>query len=140
VQHSETARIRVLNGEAEQQEYLITSGDGKINIGRERKVQDTDGFIRENKIAFPDSSSNEGNKYISRQHAHIEWNKEAGVFLLFADEGGVPPRNKVKIRSKADHNPVKLTFTELGHPLQEGDQIILGESAVLEFSYVSNPS
>lgn len=139
-QKSEKAYVRVLNGEAEQSEYLITSADGKINIGRERKVQDTDGFIRENKIAFPDSSSNEGNKYISRQHAHIEWSKDTGSFVLFADEGGVPPRNKVKIRSKADHNPVKLTFTELGHPLQEGDQIILGESAVLEFSYVSNPS
>lgn len=140
VQHSETAYIKVLNGEAEQTEYRITATDGKINIGRERKVQDAEGFIRENKIAFPDSSSNEGNKYISRQHAHIEWNKEAGSFILFADEGGVPPRNKVKIRSAADHNPVKLTFTELGHPLQEGDQIILGESAVLAFSYVSNPS
>lgn len=56
--------------------------------------------------------------------------------MLFADDGGVPPRNKVKIRSKTDHNPVKLTFTELGFILNEGDQIILGESAVLEFSYI----
>lgn len=132
---SGTAYIKILTGEAEQSIYTIHSGDGRINIGRGRQAQDNDGFFRNNEIAFPDESSNECNKYISRQHAHIEWNNESASFMLFADEGGVPPRNKVKIRSKADHNPVKLTFTELGFALNEGDQIILGESAVLEFSY-----
>jgi hypothetical protein len=138
VQKSGTAYIRILNGEAEKTEYTLTSSDGKINIGREKQAQDSDGFIRVNNIAFPDSSTNECNKYISRQHAHIEWNNDAAAFMLFADDGGVPPRNKVKIRSVKDHNSVKLTFTELAHALQEGDQIILGESAVLEFSYHSN--
>jgi hypothetical protein len=132
---SGTAYIKVLTGEAEQPVYTIKSGDGRINIGRGKQAQDADGFFRNNEIAFPDESSNECNKYISRQHAHLEWNNESASFMLFADDGGVPPRNKVKIRSKADHNPVKLTFTELGFALNEGDQIILGESAVLEFSY-----
>lgn len=136
VQKSETAYIRVLNGEAEQKEYLLNPAMGRINIGRDRKAQDSEGFIRENGIAFPSESENNGNKYISRQHAHLEWNNDTGTFMLFADDGGVPPRNKLKIRSVGDHNPVKLTFTELGHTLQEGDQIILGESAVLAFSYL----
>jgi hypothetical protein len=136
VNKSSTAYVKVLNGEAEQDTYTITSADGKINIGRERKAQDGEGFLRENHIAFPDGSSNAANKYVSRQHAHIEWNNDSASFILFADEGGVPPRNKVKVRSITDHNPVKLTFTELGHILHEGDQIILGESAVLEFSYI----
>lgn len=135
VNKSETAYIRVLNGEAEEEIYTIHSSDGKINIGRERKAQDGEGFMRENHIAFPDGSANAANKYISRQHAHIEWNSDTASFILFADDGGVPPRNKVKVRSSTDHNPVKLTFTELGHTLHEGDQIILGESAVLAFSY-----
>ena len=134
-QTSGTAYIRVLNGEAEQREYVLSSRDDRVNIGRERQAKDGEGFIRENDIAFPSESNNECNKYISRQHAHIEWNKDAGCFMLFADDGGVPPRNKVKIRSVNNHNPVKLTFTELGHSLQEGDQIILGESAVLVFTY-----
>ncbi|MFP5079962.1 FHA domain-containing protein [Pedobacter sp. JCM 36344] len=132
---SSTGYIKILTGEAEQSLYTLKSDNGRINIGRGRKAQGTDGFFRNNEIAFPDESSNECNKYISRQHAHIEWNNESASFMLFADEGGVPPRNKVKIRSKTDHNPVKLTFTELGFALTEGDQIILGESAVLEFSY-----
>lgn len=135
IQKSGTGYIKILAGQAEQQEYVINSGDGRINIGRGKQTQDTDGFFRNNEIAFPDESNNQCNKYISRRHAHIEWNNEAEAFMLFADDGGVPPRNKVKIRSKTDHNPVKLTFTELGFVLHEGDQIILGESAVLEFSY-----
>ncbi|MEJ2883226.1 FHA domain-containing protein [Pedobacter sp. GR22-6] len=135
VQKSDKAYIRVLNGEAEQALYELKAGPGRVNIGRERQAQDGEGFMRENDIAFPSDSTNACNKYISRQHAHIEWNNETDSFLLFADDGGVPPRNKVKIRSLGEHNPVKLTFTELGHHLQEGDQIILGESAVLEFSF-----
>lgn len=136
VSRSRTAYIRTLNGESERKEYKISAESGKINIGREHKVQVSDGFFRINQIAFPDASENEANKFISRQHAHIEWDGDSGAFLLFADEGGIPPRNKVKIRSIDNHNPVKLNVTELGHVLQEGDQIILGELAVLEFSYL----
>jgi len=135
VQKSTTAYIRILNGDAEKPAYEIRAADGRINIGRDKKTQDNDGFVRENTIAFPHLSNNAGNKYISRQHAHIEWSKDALAFVIFADDGGVPPRNKVKVKSRGEHNPVKLTFTELGHTLLEGDQIILGESAVLEFSY-----
>ncbi len=132
-----TGHIRVLSGEAEQQAYTVTSTDGVITIGREKTVQADDGFVRINTIAFPAKSTSEGNKYVSRQHAHIEWNKDAGCFMLFADEGGVPPRNKVKIRSVGVPVPIKLHSVDVGHPLQEADQIVLGESAVLEFSYLS---
>ena len=97
-------------------------------------MQTADSFYRVNTVAFPANSSNESNRFVSRQHAHIEWDAETGAFLLFADEGGVPPRNKVKVRS-ADGNIVKLQTIHFGHQLQEGDQIILGDSALLEFSY-----
>jgi hypothetical protein len=129
-----TAYIRVLNGEAEKEEYTLTSSGGKVTIGREKKVQTADGFFRINSIAFPAESKDESNRYISRQHAHIEWDAESGAFLLFADEGGVPPRNKIKVR-RADGGIVKLQATHFAHHLSEGDQIILGESALLEFSY-----
>jgi pSer/pThr/pTyr-binding forkhead associated (FHA) protein len=131
---SATAVIRVLNGEAEQEEYSITSTSGKVTIGREKKVQTTEGFIRENVIAFPANTSNESNKFVSRQHAHIEWDNDSGTFCLFADEGGIPPKNKVKLRS-IDGELEKLQTMEIGHQLKDGDQIILGDSAVLEFRY-----
>ena len=131
---SSTAYIEVLGGEAEQKIYTITSASGKVTIGREKKVRTPDGFFRENVIAFPATSANESNKFVSRQHAHIEWDNDSGSFLLFADEGGIPPRNKVKLRSEKGELE-KLQTMEIGHQLREGDQIILGDSAVLGFSY-----
>ncbi|MFT4153732.1 FHA domain-containing protein [Parafilimonas sp.] len=128
------AYLKVLNGEAEQAVYTLTSSGKKINIGREKNVQVADGYLRQNHIAFTDSSSNKSNKSISRRHAHIEWNEELGAFFLYADEGGIPPANKVKVKPEKGAE-VKLITTEVGYHLKEGDQVILGESALLEFSY-----
>ena len=132
---SATAYIKVLNGEAEQPIYTIHSGDGIINIGREKKVLGEDGFFRVNTIAFPAESGNESNKFVSRQHAHIQFDNDSGQFLLYADAGGIPPRNKIKVRSLADPTPIKIYSTRIGHALQEGDQVMLGQSAIFEFSY-----
>ncbi|MEJ7586750.1 MAG: FHA domain-containing protein [Ferruginibacter sp.] len=131
-----TAYINVLNGEAEKARYLLSSARGKINIGRGASVQTADGFFRKNFIVFTDNGGNEKNRAVSRQHAHIEWDHVIGSFFLFADEGGIPPDNKVKIRT-GTAAPVKLMTTQIGHRLQEGDQVILGESAVLEFSFLA---
>lgn len=133
-----TAFIRVHTADAEQPVYTIHSAAGRINIGRDKEVQTGSGFYRVNHIAFPSSSTNELNRYISRQHAHIEFNNESGEFLLFADEGGVPPRNKVKVLSSSGGEPVKLYSTDIGYTLKEGDQVKLGDAAVLEFSYFSS--
>jgi hypothetical protein len=131
---SGTAYIHILSGQAEKDTYELSSTSGKVTIGREKRAQTDDGFFRLNTIAFPGDIGDESNKYISRQHAHIEWDNDAGCFLLFADEGGVPPKNKIKIKSIDDDNPVKLNSTHIGHRLKEGDQIILGETAVIQFS------
>ena len=75
------------------------------------------------------------NRSVSRQHAHIEWEPGSGSFLAFADAGGIPPNNKMKIRT-AEGQLIKMQAIEVGHRLQEGDQVILGDAAVLEFSYL----
>lgn len=136
IHKSAEAYIRILNAEAEKEEYTLSSEGGKVTIGREKKAQVEGGFFRINTIAFPSESTNDCNKFISRQHAHIEWNEDSGCFMLFADEGGVPPGNKIKVKSAADENQIRLYSTQIGHRLGEGDQIILGESAILLFSYV----
>lgn len=136
IQKSVTAYIRVLSAEAEQEQYILTPGTNKVTIGREKKAQVEGGFFRINTIAFPTESTNDCNKFISRQHAHIEWDSNTNCYMLFADEGGVPPSNKVKIKSAGDENQIKLNSTQIGHRLQEGDQIVLGESAILQFSYL----
>ena len=131
---SAVAYIRILNGEAEQEEYIIKATDDKINIGRDKKAVTDNGSYRLNKLVFPGDSKDESNKFISRQHAHIEWNKDSECFMIFADEGGVPPGNKTKIHIAADGKMIKLNSTQIGHPMNEGDQVILGESAVFLFS------
>jgi hypothetical protein len=131
---SAIAYIRILSGEAEQEEYVIKATDDKINIGRDKKSVTDNGSYRINKLIFPAASTDESNKFISRQHAHIEWDKDAERFMIFADEGGVPPSNKTKIHIAADGKMIKLNSTQIGHPMNEGDQVILGESAVFLFS------
>lgn len=129
--------IKILNGEAEHEEYIINSTSDTVNIGRDKSVKRSDGFFRINTIAFPGDSTNEANKYISRQHAHISWHSNSGSFMIFADEGGVPPQNKIKIKSLNNDTPFKLNSTQIGHVLRDGDQIILGESALIEFRSLS---
>jgi len=129
------ATIRILKGKAEQEEYVVQAGDNKrVNIGREAQVQARDGSFRINHIAFPEDPAYDTNKYISRQHAHIEWDAAAAAFKLYADDGGVPPGNKTKIRTAQDESVYKLNSTQIGYPLKNTDQIILGDVAVLEFT------
>lgn len=134
VNNAAKAAIRVLQGTAEQQEYIFDKEINRINIGRERNIQANDGSFRTNHIAFPEAAGNESNKYISRQHAHIEWDEISECFKLYADEGGVPPGNKTKIRSAKDEQLHKLNSTQIGYQLRAGDQLILGDTAVLEFT------
>ena len=136
VKKTSTAYLKVRAGIAEKAEYRISSASPRICIGREKKVLTSGGFYRENTVAF--TGNNEINKFVSRQHAHIQFDNESGSFILYADEGGIPPRNKVKVRSVKNDQPVKLYSTGIGHRLEDGDQILLGESALLEFSYQSD--
>lgn len=128
------AYIRVLSGQAEKDIYVIDPSTDKINIGREAKVLANTGYVRKNTIAFTPKGSMDINRSVSRQHAHIKWEKDSGSFLVFADEGGIPPNNKMKIHT-AEGISIKMQAIEVGHRLQEGDQIILGDTAVLEFTY-----
>jgi hypothetical protein len=128
------AFIRILSGAAEKELYVLTPSKEKINIGREAQAQLSGGFVRKNVIAFTATGSMDTNRSVSRQHGHIEWEPSSGAFLVFADEGGIPPHNKMKIRT-AEGISIKMHAIEVGHRLQEGDQVILGDSAVLEFTY-----
>ena len=129
-----TAYLRVLSGEAEYNDYAISASTGRVHIGRDKEVKTSEGFFRINTIAFLVKSPSDPNRYISRQHAHIEWNEDSGCFCLFADEGGIPPRNKVKVQT-TEGSLIKLQTVHIGHPLKEGDQIMLGESSLLQFTY-----
>jgi hypothetical protein len=129
-----TALVRVLHGEAEQAEYKLDAGTDRITIGREKTVPLPNGFMRENVIAFRGDSSEEANRSVSRQHAHIRYDAGLGQFLLFADAGGLPPQNKTKVKRRGEEGAIKLQSAEIPHLLRDGDQIILGNAALLQFS------
>lgn len=135
-QRSRKARLQVLNGKAENEEYILDAGDGRINLGRERNVPLSNGVLRINVIVFPGDADHAGNRFVSRQHAHLEWDEVKNGFMLFADEGGIPPGNKTKVKTLKSEDQLKLNSAEVGYLLEEGDQIILGESVVLGFSYI----
>ena len=135
VKLSATAYLKALSGNTVQPYYVLTSEGGKYNIGRDEKAQSDEGYFRTNHIAFSSDDGDDRNKYISRQHAHIEWDANLAKFVAYADEGGIPPRNKIKLRSASTEKMIKLHTTQIGQELEEGDQIILGDSIVLEFSF-----
>jgi len=130
------AKVTILRGKAEEDEYILLGNNKRINIGREKHIQVDDGSFRTNDIAFPEVSEFESNKYISRQHAHIEWDNQGECFRFFADEGGIPPGNKTKLLSAGSGSLQKLNSTEIGYPLNDADQLILGDVAVLEFTII----
>ncbi|MEO7444254.1 MAG: FHA domain-containing protein [Ferruginibacter sp.] len=127
-----TATIRVLHGKGVQASFEISAGKESINIGRGEMAQTADGFFRKNHVAFAEDESVTANRSVSRRHAHIEWDEKMKSFVLHADEGGIPPMNKTKVRTRGDV-VIKLQTPEIGHILTNHDQVILGEEAVIEF-------
>jgi len=129
------AVINILSGETGDALYEITPASGKINIGRGREVKLDDGSIRINQIAFTEDSANAINRFVSRRHAHLEWDGDAACLMLYADEGGIPPGNKTKIKTASNEKTVKVNAANMAYRLNQGDQVILGDSAVLEIRY-----
>jgi len=60
--------------------------------------------------------------------------RRLAVFSCMPMKGGIPPRNKIKVQTGSG-DVIRLQSTHIGHHLQEGDQIVLGETALLQFSY-----
>jgi hypothetical protein len=131
-----SALLKVINGQAEESSYTINNKDGRVNIGRGKTSTTSGGSIRNNHIVFPEDVEFVGNRFVSRQHAHLEWDDKKGGFVLYADEGGVPPGNKTKIQSLDEEAQIKLNSTLVGHFLKDEDQLIFGESVVLQFNYL----
>ena len=81
----DTIRIQltVLVGNAERNKYDFAKR--RINIGRLAEVLDSDmRTVRHNDVALKDDSTVE-NSTVSRGHAHLEYDPEAGRFRIFDD-------------------------------------------------------
>lgn len=136
---SSDAEIKVFfdRGALQQNKYVLSSTDNnKIwNIGRGEISQVGKGYIRQNRIVFDDKSTNEYNKFVSRNHAHIEYSEDLG-YLLYVDEGG---RRSVQNRTRVIRGKDILDLeSNMKIPIQlkDGDQIELGKHAILSFNMI----
>ena len=75
------ARLIVRQGSANVQELAIDKP--RVYIGREPKVYRNGGIHRRNDLAFVEES--EVNRSVSREHAHIEYDRMTGACRLFND-------------------------------------------------------
>lgn len=131
------ATLGVVNsrGKLLQDLYTISPADNvkRWNIGRGENVEGT--YFRRNNIVFEDDSTNECNKYVSREHAHIEYSEGVG-FLLFVDAGG---RKSTGNRTRVFRDNSYLDLgSNMNVPIQlyDGDYIELGKHASLEFRMI----
>ena len=131
------ARLSIVHnrGKLLQDSYTISPVDNvkRWNIGRGDNVEGT--YFRQNHIVFEEESTNESNKYVSREHAHIEYSEGIG-FLLFVDAGGRKSTGN-RTRVFRDNNYLDLG-SNMNVPIQlyDGDQIELGKHAILEFRMI----
>jgi hypothetical protein len=115
-------QITVIRGIAERRTYVFTSH--RIDFGRGVDVRDSrNGLIRTNHVAFTDGSD-DVNKSISRQHAHVVYEERSGQFRLH-DDGSI---HGTKIVRKG--KTLAVPWGGRGALLQSGDAIELGEARV----------
>ncbi|WP_375447028.1 FHA domain-containing protein [uncultured Fibrella sp.] len=132
-------RLEALNGQLHKPYYTLEPTDSQVyTIGRGLRPRLESGQYRLNAIAFVDaaeadfnSGEGESNKMISRNHARIVV-KPTGLWLC-AEEGGIPPKNKLKVHT-AQGALIRLYDLRVSHLLAPGDQIELGDGLMLLIS------
>ncbi len=131
VGHKRAAKLVVIKGSANQAELTLTKA--RTNIGRTVDVYRADGPSRRNDLAFHDGD--ETSRTVSREHAHVTFNKKTGECRVFNDRSYSPD-------SKASANCGLWIIRDglsnevhrgaRGVKLEPGDEIHLGR-AVLKF-------
>jgi hypothetical protein len=114
------ARLIVVRGQADPPQYEIRSD--RVNIGRLKEViGDRDGLRRRNDIAFADTETS-----VSREHAYIRYDAEAGHFRLYdsRSQRGTSVFREGR-RLEAPRGSVH------GLQLRSGDEIHVGDARLL---------
>lgn len=122
-----TARLIVVEGQANAAEIALSKA--RTNIGRTVDVYRSEGLIRRNDLAF--SEDTEINRTVSREHAHIAYDKAAGEYRLFNDrwykreQSGAPDCGIWIVR---DGLSQEVHRTARGTKLESGDEIHFGKA------------
>jgi len=122
-----TARLIVVEGKANAAEIVLSKA--RTNIGRTVDVYRSEGLIRRNDLAF--SEDTEINRTVSREHAHIVYDRSAGEYRLFNDRWykrdteGAPACGIWIVREGLSQ---EVHRTARGTKLEHGDEIHFGKA------------
>ena len=117
-------RLTVQRGSASAQEVMLDKP--RIFLGREVEVYRDGGIHRRNDLAFVDETS------VSREHAHIEYDRKTGECRLFNDRWYARGTD-CGIRMVRDGVSIEVHRDTRGTKLEHGDEIHLG-GAILVFT------
>ena len=124
-----TAKLIVLEGQANAPEIALSKA--RTNIGRTVDVYRSEGLLRRNDLAF--SEETEINRTVSREHAHIVYDKSAGEYRLFNDRWYERDKDGAAacgIWIVRDGLSQEVHRTARGTKLESGDEIHFGKAAV----------
>ena len=129
------ARLETIPGYGSTLEPFYQLEPGKsYNIGVGSMALLDNGALRRNDIAVDDnvrSQEYERNKYVSRNHAHIEYVNEH--FVLYVDKGGLRSAGKRTAVARGE-NTFPLEDTLIPFPLEDGDMIVLSRAVRILFT------
>jgi hypothetical protein len=121
------ARLIVREGTANIPEVRLDKP--RINIGRSVDVFRAEGLLRRNDLAFNEDT--EVNRSVSREHAHILFNKATGEYRLFNDHWYPLGSHDCGIWIVRDGLSQEVHRNSRGAKLQPGDEIHFGQAVVV---------
>jgi len=132
-----TAKLVVSSGTANKSEIQLQKS--RTNIGRLAEVYKSEGLSRRNDLAF--AADNSINRTVSREHAHILFDKKTGEYRLFNDRwykrdasGGTKDSDKAGANCGLwivrDGMGQEVHRDSRGTRLEPGDEIHLGKAVV----------
>lgn len=138
------ARVIATEGITWEPEYILKPTGKNYFIGRCKDPKVDNGPKIHNDIAFVGiEEKNEEqykiNNYVSRSHANIVFDKEAGVYKIYRSKFLNNPAHKIKIYNTTlnDFSGISLNQSTVPHVLKHGDSICFNDKIVLEF-YILN--
>jgi hypothetical protein len=125
-----TARLIILEGTANASEVKLDKT--RLNIGRSRDVYRNEGLYRRNDLIF--EAETEINKSVSREHAHIQFDKVSGEYRLFNDRWQARGEKHVQECGTwivRDGMSQEVHRTARGVRLEPGDEIHFGRAVAV---------
>jgi hypothetical protein len=117
------ARLVIREGEANAPEIRLDKA--RTNIGRVVDVYRAEGLFRRNDLAF--EADSEINRTVSREHAHIQYDRATGEYRLFNDRWhDRSPGGECGTWIVRDGMSLEVHRTPRGAKLEPGDEIHFG--------------